>query len=203
MRENEREWKRLAEHDRNRERMRENEREWQKIKENERMTADGDEKWDNGQFNLDKLWDPPPSLHIWDTCDAGTRAPGREGTVSGPRRHFPRSQSRHRRDWLSWETPSQISAVCWHPQQTTDSSAGPWAQTGNLNRPLIVLTSSSWINIVDLVKLPKHQPRPAQSNKTPGAVLWLPAQSYANTQFNGVILWRMGWEEFALENWLY
>ena len=44
------------------------------------------------------------------------------------------------------------------PQTAQPALRWPGAQTGNLNRPLIVLTSSSWINIVDLVKLPKHQP---------------------------------------------
>lgn len=97
----------------------------------ERMTAEGDEKWDNGQFNLDKLWDPPPSLHIWDRPGDKThvtRDPGYEWEEQFPVscRHFPRSQSRHRRNWLSWETPSQISdCQCWHPHQTTDSTAGP------------------------------------------------------------------------------
>ena len=168
------------------------------------MTADGDEKWDNGQFNLDKLWDPPPSLHIWDTCDARTRAPGERGDSFRSKETFS-SEPEPTQEGLAFlgNSFSDLSRVLTpatdHRQQSRP--AGPGAQTGNLNRPLIVLTSSSWINIVDLVKLPKHQP--AQSNKTPGAVLWLPAQSYANTQFNGVILWRMGWEEFALENWLY
>ena len=118
-----------------------------------RMTADEDEKWDNGQFNLDKLWDPPPSLHIWDTCDARTRAPGERGDSFRSKETFS-SEPEPTQEGLAFlgNSFSDLSRVLTpatdHRQQSRP--AGPGAQTGNLNRPLIVLTSSSWINIVTL-----------------------------------------------------
>ena len=135
-------------------------------------------------------------LRPGDTCDTEWRVSERESFRSWrPGADMMRLGARADtgEDWLSWETPSQFSALslCWHPGHSADRPLH--CQTGNLNRPLIVLTRSSWINIVDLVKLPKHQPsliRPLVRccGCQPGVM---------PTQFNRVILWRMGWEEFA------
>ena len=88
-----------------------------------------------------------------DTC-AGQRLRARF-PVRG-RRHFPQSQSRHR-EGLAFlgNSFSDLRGVL---TPAADHSQQGRGQTGNLNRPLIVLTSSSRINMVDLVKLPKHQP---------------------------------------------
>ena len=136
-------------------------------------------------------------LRPGDTCDTEWRVSGsRRERVSGPEDlelTWCSSEPEPTQERIGFLGKLLLSSQLCLCVDTRDTAQTGHCQTGNLNRPLIVLTRSSWINIVDLVKLPKHQPsliRPL--------VLCCGCQpGVMPTQFNRVILWRMGWEEFA------